>query len=101
VADPQWSSVDFDSLQKQMEGQRSRQARIRVPEWDEVRKRLPTGSANRPLRIKWSLVCLGYQPELANAWTACTRAFAQEAKQNRVLEESLFWVVTRSLNCFY
>ena len=28
-------------------------------------------------------------------------AFAQEAKQDRVFEETLFWVVTRSLHCFY
>ena len=44
---------------------------------------------------------LRYQPELAAAWGNCTRAFAQEARQDRVFEESLFWVVTRSLECFY
>ena len=54
-----------------------------------------------PIRIKWSLVCLGYQPELAAAWSACTRAFGEEAKQDRVFEESLFWVVTRTIHCFY
>ena len=37
----------------------------------------------------------------ANAWSACTRAFAEDAKQDRVFEELLFWVVTRSLRCFY
>ena len=30
-----------------------------------------------------------------------TRSFGEEAKQDRVFEESLFWVVTRSLACFY
>jgi alkylhydroperoxidase family enzyme len=100
--DSQWSSIDFDSLQKQMESQRAREARIRVPAWDDVRKRLPPGyPASRPLGIRWSLVCLGYQPELANGWVTCMRTFAQEARQDRVFEESLFWVVTRSLNCFY
>jgi hypothetical protein len=85
-----------------MEGQRARAGRITVPSWDEVRKLLPPGQAPaRPLRIRWSLVCLGYQPELARGWSACTRAFGQEAKQDRVFEESLFWVVTRSLQCFY
>ena len=54
-----------------------------------------------PVRIRWSLVCSGYQPELAAGWSACTRAFGEEAKQDRVFEESLFWVVTRSLQCFY
>ena len=54
-----------------------------------------------PIRIQWSLVCMGYQPELAAAWSACTRAFGEEAKQDRVFEESLFWVVTRTIHCSY
>ena len=34
----------------------------------------PTGSPKpkNPIRIRWSLVCMGYQPELAAAWSACT-----------------------------
>jgi hypothetical protein len=97
-----WAPFDFSQLQKSMDGQRARDPRIPVPTWDDVRKLLPEAAANRPpLRIRWSLVCLGYQPELANGWSACTRAFGQEAHQDRVFEESLFWVVTRSLNCFY
>jgi hypothetical protein len=54
-----------------------------------------------PIRIKWSLVTMGYQPELAAAWSSCTRAFREEAKQDRVFEESLFWIVTRTIHCFY
>ena len=41
------------------------------------------------------------RPSLALAWSACTRAFGEEAKQDRVFEESLFWVVTRQIHCFY
>ena len=44
---------------------------------------------------------MGYQPELALAWGNCLRTFADEAKQDRVFEESLFWVITRELECFY
>ena len=44
---------------------------------------------------------MGYQPELAQGWGACMRSFAEEAKQDRVFEESLFWVITRTLHCFY
>jgi hypothetical protein len=103
VDDPEWLAVDFDQLQKAMEGQRSRPGRIRVPTFEEVVERLPAGYP-RPkdtVRIKWSLVCMGYQPELATAWSACTRAFGEEANQDRVFEESLFWVVTRTIHCFY
>ena len=100
--DPEWSALDLAQLHKAMEAQRSRQGRIPVPSWGAVRRHLPAGyPADKPLRIRWSLVCLGYQPELAAGWSACTRAFGEEAKQDRAFEESLFWVVTRSLRCFY
>ena len=78
-------------------------SRIRVPSWEEVSRVLPAGAPvpKNPIRIQWSLVCMGYQPELAAAWSACTSAFGEEAKQDRVFEESLFWVVTRTIHCFY
>ena len=103
VSDPDWKNLDFDALHKRMDGQRGREPRIAVPAWDDVKKRMPAGYPlpEHPLRIRWSLVCMGYQPELAAGWSACTRAFGEEAKQDRVFEESLFWVVTRSLRCFY
>ena len=46
-------------------------------------------------------ICTNPQQLFAAGWSACTRAFAQESEQDRVFEESLFWVVTRSLKCFY
>jgi hypothetical protein len=102
IDDADWLSVDFSTLQNKLEAQRDRPGRIRVPAWDEVRERLPERSRrNDPLRIKWSLVCLGYQPEIALAWSACMRAFGGEAKQDRVFEETLFWVITRAIHCFY
>jgi alkylhydroperoxidase family enzyme len=100
--DAEWMTIGFGDLQKSMTKQRERPPRIAVPTWDEVLKGLPPGTpTQRPVKIKWSLVCTGYQPELALGWGNCTRNFAQDAKQDRVFEESLFWVVTRSLNCFY
>ncbi len=44
---------------------------------------------------------MGHQPELALAWFTCLRTFQEESAQDRVFEESLFWVITRSINCFY
>ena len=100
--DPEWTSLDAAELQKAIAEQRSRPSRIPVPAWEEARKVLPENGRDRPpLRIKWSLTCIGYQPELAMAWGACMRAFAEDAKQDRVFEESLFWVITRTLQCFY
>jgi len=103
VDDPEWLALDIHDLQKGLDAQRSNPGRIPVPAWDDVLKVLPPGYPvpKKPVRIRWSLVCLGYQPELAAAWSACTRAFGEEADQDRVFEESLFWVVTRTIHCFY
>jgi hypothetical protein len=102
IDDTEWLAAGFSALQSKLEAQRGRQPRVRVPTWDQVREHLPAGAArDKPLRIKWSLVCLAYQPELANGWSACTRAFREDARQDRVFEESLFWVITRTIDCFY
>jgi alkylhydroperoxidase family enzyme len=103
VNDPFWLSMEFDDLQAQLADQRSRSSRIRVPTWEEVLRVIPSEMPRpeKPIRVRWSLVTLGYQPELAAAWSACTRAFREEAKQDRVFEESLFWIVTRTIHCFY
>jgi alkylhydroperoxidase family enzyme len=102
VADPEWRSLDFEAMQKKLAEQKGRTGRIQIPTWEAVEKRFPPETKpKRPVRIQWSLVCMGYQPELAAGWSACTRTFGKEANPDRVFEESLFWVVTRSLHCFY
>jgi alkylhydroperoxidase family enzyme len=89
-------------LQEQLDKQRGQSGRIRVPSREEVLKRI---GANHPAAwqtgIRWSRVCYGYQPELTDAWFACAAAFRQEAKLDRVFEQCIFWVVTRSSQCFY
>jgi alkylhydroperoxidase family enzyme len=99
VTDPDWRAMDFNGLQKFMEAQRGREPRVSVPTAEDVKKYLPPGA--KPVRIKWSLVCLGHSPVLAPPWTLGLRTFAEESKQDRVFEELLFWVVTRELQCFY
>jgi alkylhydroperoxidase family enzyme len=102
VTDFDWRQFNFADLKNKMSGQQARSPRIPVPAFESIRKYLPANyPKDRELTIRWSLVCLGYQPELASAWSQCTRQFADESKQDRVFEESLFWVVTRSLQCFY
>ncbi len=93
--------ADFHGLKQQMESQRGRRPRVSVPAYDDVKPFLPNRPNAQPLRINWSLVCVGHSPELANAWLNTMRTYASEAKQDRVFEELLFWVVTRSLQCFY
>ena len=99
--DPEWSELPFDELQARLERQRGRTPRLPVPAWDEVKKNLSPASAARPTRIRWNLVCYGYVPELATPWGVSTRTMWSEAPQDRVFEESLFWVQTRGIRCNY
>jgi alkylhydroperoxidase family enzyme len=103
ITDPFWLSMEFGDLQGKLSEQRGRASRIRVPTFDEVLKKMPPQipRPKKPIGIRWTLVTMGYQPELASAWSATTRAFGEEAKQDRVFEESLFWIVTRTIHCFY
>ncbi|QEH32124.1 hypothetical protein OJF2_05930 [Aquisphaera giovannonii] len=103
VDDPSWMEFDFDALKKGLADQKAAPGRVRVPTYQEYLAKLPEWAPRpkAPVRIKWSLVCGTYQPELAAAWSACTNAFREEAKQDRVFEESLFWIVTRTIHCFY
>jgi alkylhydroperoxidase family enzyme len=89
IAGPKaWAALDLDRIRREMDKQRTRQPRIRLPADD--------AGANR-----WGLVGQIYQPELATAWSSCTQAFGEEANQDPVFEQSLFWVVTGTKGCFY
>lgn len=97
-----WKDQTFDDLLKQLNRQRERKARIRIPDWPEVEARLSADSwALRLPRVLWNRVCYGHQPELTDGWFDCVDAFRQETKFNRMLSQDIFWVVTRSINCFY
>jgi alkylhydroperoxidase family enzyme len=102
-SDAEWGLFDYKQLQERLEAQRGRKPRVSIPTWEEFRQAIPASLYPRakPLRIRWSLLVSGRQPKLGPAWIKCTRAFEAEAKQDRIFEESLFWVVTRTLRCFY
>lgn len=99
--DAEWSRLSYDELQSRLEKQRDRHPRLPIPSWDEVKNNLPPAMAARPTRIVWNLVCSGYVPELAIPWSISTRTMWSETKPDRVFEESLFWVQTRSIECNY
>ena len=102
--DPEWTSLNFETLRQRLGQQIARrQARIPIPDWKTVRAGLPPGvyPSSKPLRIKWSLLNFGYQPRLTAAWLGGLRVFQSESDLDMVFHESMFWVVTRSLQCFY
>lgn len=87
-ADEDWLRLGFAGVQKQLARQRARSCRIELQD-------------DNPDAPRWGLVCRTYQPELADAWSACVHAFGDEANQDPIFEESVFWIVTRAVRCFY
>ena len=88
LRDPDWRAAEWDTIRCGVEAQKTRRARIALPGAD-------------PAANRWGLVGRSYQPTLATAWATCTQAFAEEADPDPVFEQSVFWVVTRTKQCFY
>lgn len=96
-AEPSWRG-----LQDNLEKQRGRTGRIRLPLAKDIMSRLgDKHPAAWQMDILWSRACYGYQPELTDAWFGCVSAFRQESEWDPVFSQSIFWIVTRSLKCFY
>jgi alkylhydroperoxidase family enzyme len=104
VEDPEWTGISVDTLRELMKQQIARRkARIRLPDPESVRARLPPEmpQPEKQVQIVWYLVTFGYQPRLTEAWSRGGRAFREDSDLDRVHAGSLFWVVTRSCMCFY
>lgn len=99
--DHNWTAISFDQLQSRLEQQRERTPRLPIPAWDDIRTNLPPAMAAHPTRIVWNLLTYGYAAELQIPWTIATRTLWSELPGDRVFEESLFWVQTRTIECNY
>jgi hypothetical protein len=100
AAPPDWSARTSDELQEALERQKTRTPR--VPEPGAARlARFPKPKRGEIEKRAWGRFSRGYQPVLAGAWLDATHTFAREAKLDEVLENSIFWVVTRTSDCFY
>lgn len=99
--DGNWSALSYDDLQARLEKQRDRKPRLPIPSWDAVKGKLPPAMAARPTRIVWSLMTYGYAAELQIPWSIATRTMWAELPGDRVFEESLFWIQTRTIECNY
>jgi hypothetical protein len=106
IADPglpsaaRWTAAAFADLQA---GKVARQAvSPRLPPPEPIRfERLTERERKQVARITWSALAYGYQPELTRAWFRCLHTFYAEADIDAVLENSMFWIVTRTNDCFY
>ena len=101
--DPEWARLTYDDLQSRLERQRARPTRLRVPSAEEVQRGLPEGVSMKGTRVVWSLVAFGYVPELAAPWETVMWVNGEEngRRFDRVFGLSVFWVVTRAIDCPY
>ena len=84
--------LSFEDLRKRLEGQTQRKGRLDPPA--EPGKAPPT-------KIVWTQVSAGYQPVMVKVWFDCMQTYYSESKIDRVFSNSVFWVITRSNECFY
>ncbi len=96
----EWGKDGFDELNKAMEKQKDRKLRMPLPDISKVEGLTPR-EKDSAKKILWNTVSMGYQPDLTRAWFAPLYAFYEEAKVERVFTNSVFWVVTRTNDCFY
>ena len=96
----EWGKDGFDELNAAMEKQKDRTKRMPLPD-PAVYDKLSPREKESAQKIRWNTVSMGYQPELTRAWFAVLYTFYEEAKVDRVFTNSVFWVVTRTNDCFY
>lgn len=97
------ASETWLKLQANLEEQKRRPGRIKVPTEEQFTAKLGTSNPGTwQKHILWSRVAFGYQPELTEAWFDCSgNGFRFESKLTPLFTNSLFWVVTDALKCFY
>lgn len=97
---PDWRKQTDAELTEALERQKARKLRIPLPDPKRLAD-LPPASKAQAARVVWTNVSMGYQPQLTLTWFDTMRTFQQEAKLDPVFRNSMFWVITRSNECFY
>jgi hypothetical protein len=97
---PQWTARNIAEVSQAVQLQKSRRPRIPLPAPSRLAG-LPEDVRARTRRIIWSSISMGYSPRLTTAWFDAMVAFQEEAQLNRVFSNTIFWVVTRTNDCYY
>ena len=96
-----WSRHTYDELRDRVERQKTRRPRVALP-LDEARlARVPSPYRERMGRVAWGTASFGYAPRLVEPWYRTMNTFFREGALDPVLSQTVFWVVTRTNDCFY
>jgi alkylhydroperoxidase family enzyme len=96
----EWGAAGADQLNRSLDKQKERGLRIPLPDPARIRA-LPKEEREQAERVVWTNVSSGYQPEMPRAWFAAMTTYYGESRADRVFTNSVFWVVTRTNDCFY
>lgn len=100
LAPANWTAGAAADMRSRMERQQRATPRLPLPA-DEQLAQATERERGQAARIVWSRFGYGYQPELTRGWITALHTFYREAKVDPIVENSVFWVVTRSNDCFY
>jgi hypothetical protein len=96
------ASDSWHATRAALQQQKDRPGRIAIPSADVMVQRLgPDHAVQWQRDIVWSRVCYVHQPLRTDAWFATVAAARSESQLDAVFTNSIFWVVTDSLRCFY
>jgi alkylhydroperoxidase family enzyme len=95
-----WGKSTREELTLALDRQKERKLRMPLPDPSRLAN-LPPKEKEGAAAILWNTVSSGYQPEMPRAWFAALYTYYDEAKVDRVFTNSVFWVVTRTNDCFY
>lgn len=100
VERPDWDQREFSELVQSVDRQKRRTSRVPPPDPSRFAN-LPPEVKGQATKIVWSNISMGYQPQLTGAWFECMGTFQRESQLDRVFSNSVFWVITRTNDCFY
>jgi hypothetical protein len=95
-----WGARGAKDLRKSLQAQQQRTMRIPEPDAAHL-ARLSRADREHIAGSAWGRVSVGYQPGLTRAWYETMSAFEREVDLDGVFAMTLFWVVTRTNECFY
>jgi alkylhydroperoxidase family enzyme len=95
-----WKEVPYEELEKHLAAQKERTPRVPLPDASQFAKLAPA-ARKQAETIRWNTVSDGYQPEMTQGWFYMLSEFRADGRLDRVFSSTLFWVVTRSNDCFY
>src|SRR5262249_9628496 len=94
-----WHDLAPADLGKCVDRQKERKPRVPLPGSERLADLAPA-EKDSASRIVWTRVGMGYQPQMTRTWFDCMRTYQKESQLDEVFDNAVFWVITRTSDCF-